>query len=124
MLETFAEQDVGVLGLSVVDSTDWAVIRIVFSIPDKARDVLKAKALPFTESDVLLVELGREDALTNICSLLVTAEISIHFAYPLILRRNDNPVLVLHVDNLVLARHILAKHGVPLLGDEDLADLS
>lgn len=124
LLEAFSQRDVDVLGLSVVDSTDWAVIRVVLANPEKAREVFQSNSFPFTESDVLLVELAGEIALSTICSLLVATEISIHFAYPLILRLGGSPVMVLHVDNIVLARHTLAKHGARLLSDEDLSDLS
>ena len=40
LLDLFAAQDISVLGLSVVDSADWAVIRIVVGDPNKAREAL------------------------------------------------------------------------------------
>jgi len=122
MLDVFAAEDLRVLGISVVDSTDWAVIRTVVSDAGKAREVLARRNMPFTESDVLLACLGTEDAMSEICGLLLQAEISIHFAYPLVISHDGNPVLVLHVDDPILAKQILVRHEITLLGDEDLAN--
>ena len=122
LLDTFAGENVEPLGFSVVDSTDWAVIRIIFSDPNKARELLKRHGLPFTESEVLLTELIGPTALSHICGLLLSAELNIHFAYALTIRRDQNPIMVLHVDDHILAMQVLTKHGVRLLGYEDLAD--
>jgi len=122
LLNLLAEKAVEVVGVSVVDSTDWAVIRLVFSEPDKAREVLKTHELPFTESEVLLAELADRAVLSKICGHLVRAEINVHFAYPLIARRDERSIMVLHVDDHVLATHVLSRHGVRLLGSEDLTD--
>jgi hypothetical protein len=122
MLDVFISRSVQVLGMSIVDSTNWAVIRIICSDPDKARELLKAHPLPFTESEVLLIEVESDHALSDVASCLLRAEISVHFAYPLTIRRDDVPVMVFHVDDTVLACRTLTNHGFVLLGHEDLAD--
>jgi hypothetical protein len=124
LLDMLAAAGLDLLGMSIVDATDWAVVRAVFSQPDKARAVLKERSLPFTESQVLLATLARSTSLVEICTLLLGAEISVHFAFPLTVRRDDKPVMVLHVDNNELAREILARHGVLLLGDDDLDEIA
>jgi len=120
LLEKFAENRLEVLGVSVVDSTDWAVIRIVFADANKARETLKSAELPFTESSVLLIVLPAQDSLSEACSHLLRAEINVHFAYPLTIRTDDSPIMVFHVDDIVTAAHVLSRHGFKLLGYEDL----
>jgi len=122
LLDRLGQEQVEPLGLSIVDSTDWAVIRIVFSEPDKARAIFQKHRLAFTESRVLLVELEGKDAMSEICGHLVRAEINIHFAYPLTIRSHARPVMVFHVDDSVHARRVLVSHGLTLLGHEDLAE--
>ena len=122
LLDRLGESDVRVLGVSVVDSTDWAVIRLVVSHPDRARQMLQERSMPFTESQVLLAELAEDGALAEICGMLLQAEINVHFAYPLTLRAEGNPVMVLHVDDPILSSQMLVRHGVRLLGNEDLTN--
>ena len=122
MVDTFVSEDLQILGMSIVDSTDWAVIRIVLSDPDKAKELLKKHALPFTENEVLLIEIPADDDLSQLASCLLQAEINVHFAYPLSVRAHFHPVMVFHVDDEVMARRTLATHGFVLLGNEDLTD--
>jgi hypothetical protein len=122
LLDLCSEEDISVMGLSVVDSTDWAVIRVIFSLPNKAREVLRKTGYQFTESRVLLVEVPMQETLIEVCGLLMRAELSIHFAYSLAIQSHQNPVMVLHVDDYTLATHALIRRGYLLLGDEDLAD--
>lgn len=122
LMQAFLEKDVDVYGLSIVDSTDWAVVRIVASDANVTRGLLQKHALPFTESEVILVELIERDSLTKICSYLLSAELNVHFAYPLTLRSHEHPVMVFHIDDEVTATQVLTRHGFVLLGSEDLAD--
>lgn len=122
LLEAFDRNSIELLGVSVVDSTEWAVVRMVLADPGHAREVLKLNSHDFTESKVLLVELHDEDALRQTCSHLLQAEISVDFAYPLTIRSQGNPVMVFHVDDDVVATQTLMRHNFILLGSEDLAD--
>lgn len=122
LLDVFAEKKIRPAGLSIVDSADWAVVRVVVLDANLAREVLKARGVPFTESEVLLAELTGEESLAEICEHLTRAELNIHFAYPLTYRNHGNAVMVLHVDDRVLGAQTLTRHGFVLLGDEDLAD--
>jgi hypothetical protein len=124
LFDLVAKEGVQVVGISVVDSTDWAVIRALFDDADKARDILAKRALPFTESEVIVLELSGPNSLSSVCGRLLRAEINVHFAYPLMIRRHGNPVMVFHVDDAALAVEALSKHGVTLLGDHELSEAS
>ena len=103
LLAVLAEADVAVAGISVVDSTDWAVVRMIFTEPGKARVVLSAHRIAFTEGEVLAAVLGQDQALHQLCKALVAAELNIQFAYPLMIRRDGCPVMALHVDDVLAA---------------------
>jgi hypothetical protein len=109
-------------GLSIVDSCDWSVVRVVFSDPNKAREILTKYNVAYTESTVLLAVLPEGETLAHIFELLLRAEINMYFAYPLMLHHESHPVMVIHVDDDVMASHLLTRHGLKLLGREDLAD--
>ena len=122
LLDVLAQRNLLVIGISIVDATDWAVIRMILSDPGKARELFKTHALPFTESPVLLVCLEEDTSLAKACALLMQVEVNVHFAYPLTIRREDHPVMVLHVDVNDTATQMLIRHGFVLLGEEDLAN--
>ncbi len=120
LLEALSEKKLTVLGISVVDSTDWAVVRLILDDPNVGRAALQQRSLPFTESEVLLVELADPHSLSEVCAHLLRAEINVHFAYPLALCARGTPIMVFHVDDNVLAIEMLRRHDFTLLGHEDL----
>jgi hypothetical protein len=122
IVDVLTEAELKILGLSVVDATDWSVLRMVLSEPDRGRAVLQKKGFAFTESRVLLVVLEEETSLSELSSVLLRAEINVHFAFPLTIRHDDRPVMALHVEDIVVATSALTRHEFCLLGDEDLAD--
>jgi hypothetical protein len=105
---------------SVVESSDHAVVRVVPNNADAAREVLREHGLPFSEFDLLIVELADDHTLTSMCLYLLGAELSIRFAYPLMLRPDGTPTIALAVDDQTLAGQILRKKQFRLLGEEDL----
>jgi hypothetical protein len=122
LMDLLHDRQVDLVGMSIIDSTDWAVARAIFSEPEKAKLVLAEADLAFTETEVLLAELADDAAMCDICGHLLRGEISIHFAFSLMLQSRQRPVVAFHVDDSVLAKQILLRHGVRLLGEEDLAD--
>ena len=109
------------VALSVEESADSTLVRLICSEPDSARATLKEHGFALGESDLLAVELPKrtKQPLIAICSALLAAEINIHYAYPLLLRPRG-PSLALYVDDPTLAARLLIKKGFILIGESDL----
>jgi hypothetical protein len=113
---------VGVINaLAIEESADSALVRVICSNPDDGRVALKGAGFSFSETDVLAVELprGSHRPLVSICTALLSAEINIHYAYPLLMRPRG-PALALYVDDPTLAAQILIRKGFVLIGESDL----
>jgi hypothetical protein len=116
------EQYVGVINaLSIEESADSALVRVICSNPDGGRAALKEAGFSFSETDVLAVELprGSQKPLSSICTALLSAEINIHYVYPMLIRPRG-PALALYVDDPTLAAQILIRKGFVLIGESDL----
>ena len=120
LLEVFDGIDVRVVGMSVIDAQDHAVVRIVTTDHHQARRSLDQHGAAFSVADILAVQLDSLRNLTSLCQALLTAEINITYAYPLFVRPNRKPVVVIHADDLSLARQVLERNGFGLLNEEDL----
>jgi hypothetical protein len=112
--------DVHLCAFSVVEASDYAVVRVIPNNADAAREVLREHGLPFSEFDLLIVELANDHTLTSMCLYLLGAELSIRFAYPLMLRPDGTPTIALAVDDQTLAGQVLLRKNFRLLGEEDL----
>jgi hypothetical protein len=109
-----------ICALSVHEASDCAIVRIITNNSTEAKEILRAEGMPFSETDILVVELSRGKTLANLCMPLLSAELNIQFAYPLMLRPNGTPTIALAVDDLTLAGQILRRKEFRLFGEADL----
>ncbi|MER3416294.1 MAG: acetolactate synthase [Gemmataceae bacterium] len=110
-----------IVALSVIDSADCAIVRLVLSDPDRAKEIFDLAQLPYLESDLLAVQLPEgPQPLAHICKALLAAEINIHYAYPLMINPQGRPALALHVDDHSTAVQTLARQGFVLFTEKDL----
>jgi hypothetical protein len=122
LVEVFEGQALHVVGLSVMDSTDHAVVRIVTSRAELARRLLQRHNMPFNEVEILVVELRPGQTLSKLCKAMVQAELNIYYAYPLLGRGHGGSLVAIHVDDHQLAGQILRKKMFTLLAENDLGD--
>lgn len=121
VVRRFETTDIRIVSLTVVDSADCAIIRMVLSDPERAREIFESAKLPITESDLLVVELpDGKQPLVQICKALLGAEISIDYAYPLMVGAHGRAALALHVEDHDTASETLEKMGFTLLTEGDL----
>src|SRR6056300_949571 len=73
------EVDIHILAISVLDTTDSAVIRLIPNYPKDLARLLKERSISFTERMVLAVELEKEDSFQILTKALLRAEINIHY---------------------------------------------
>ena len=68
VVRRFETTDTFIVSLTVVDSADCAIIRLVPSDPERAYEILKQAGLPFAESDLLVIKLpeGASAAAANL----------------------------------------------------------
>jgi hypothetical protein len=117
----FETTDIRIVSITVVDSADCAIIRMVLSDPERAVEIFERARLPITESDLLVVQLpDGVRPLIDICKALLGAEISIHYAYPLLIGPHGSAALALHVEDHETAAAVLTRMGFTLFTENDL----
>lgn len=116
------EHDIDVLALSVHDSADSSIVRIIVSDPERVEDLFMEHGINFGKSELVVAEL-REGAaqLGAMLTALLVAEVNIHFSYPLLIRPRDNAALALHVDDVECAQSVLNSSGFAVLSQGDLS---
>src|SRR5437660_4378204 len=121
VVRRFETSDNHIVSLTIVDSADCAIVRMVLNDPERAREIFEQAKLPITESDLLVVQLpdGPQPVL-QICKALLMAEINLHYAYPLLIGPHGKAALALHVDDHETATNTLAAQGFTLFTEGDL----
>jgi hypothetical protein len=121
VVRRFESSDNRIVSFTVVDSADCAIIRMVLSDPERALEIFQQAKLPITESDLLVVQLPQGgQPLLQICKALLAAEVSIDYAYPLLVGPQGHPALALHVEDLDMAASHLQRMGFVMFSENDL----
>lgn len=117
------DEDPGVhlCSISVLESSDHAVVRLIANNADRAKQLLAEHGIAHATLDLLVVELEDAGSMTGLCLSLLQAELNIRFAYPLLLGCEGRPMIALAVDDHTLAGQILRRKNFRLLGEADLA---
>jgi hypothetical protein len=122
LVRRFESTDIRIISLTIVDSADCAIVRLVLSDPERALEIFQQGNLPVTESDLLVVQLPEaSQPLLQICKALLAAELNIHYAYPLLIGPQGKAALALHVDDHESAVATLANHGFVIFTEGDLS---
>ena len=109
VLSALAREKVNITALSVMDSHEHSVLRVVVNDVAKTVQVLNALNTPHAEADVLVVELRNQPgALAHVCELLGAEHINIEYAYCSSGGRNGKTVGVFKVSNTDKAQKVLA----------------
>jgi hypothetical protein len=120
LVKLLGSQEVHVLALMVLDTTDSAILRIVVDDPDQARKLLLAEAFPFTESSLVVVEANSTE-LTRLMSVLLEAELNINYLYSFIPHPHGKSIIGLSLEDNELAEQALRRHQFLVLRQADIS---
>ena len=122
IVKMFSQAQVHVVALSILDTADAAIVRLVADDPDKARTFLQEHGLAFTEVTLVVVELSSSAAdLKAVLTALLQAECNIHSAYSLLTRPRGKAALALHVEDSEVAASVLQANQFKILTQRDIS---
>ncbi len=116
------DNHVEVLAVSVQDSADAAIVRLVVSDPESVQELFTAGDVAFSTCDLVVVELkGGAAQLGKVLTALLMAEVNIHGSSSLLTHPRGNTALALHVEDTECACAVLRGHGFRILSQMDIS---
>ncbi len=117
----FKAHNVHIMALTILDTTDCAIDRLIVDDPDKARELMVNNDFPYSECAVLAVEIGDESELNGVLAALLEAEINIHYIYSFIKRPEGRCALAMNVEDPEVAAQALSQRGFRILTQSDIS---
>lgn len=114
------DENIDILGISVLDTTDSAVIRLIPNYPKDLARLLKSLSISFTERTVLAVELDKDDSMQILTKALLRAEINIHYVYSFMHQPNGKPVIAIAMEDEDTAEDVLQSYHLRVLSQDEL----
>jgi len=121
LIQLLKRETIEVIGLSVQDSRDATIARLVLSDPEAAESLFIEKGIPHTLCELVVLAF-RESAegLEKCLSCLRNAEVNVDFAYSLLPHPKGKTLMALHLDDGDFAAHILKAAGFEVLFQQDV----
>lgn len=116
------ESSIHVVAISVQDSADTAIVRVVVTDPERVQEIFQEHAIAFSVCELCVVEL-REGAteLGRLLASLLAAEVNIFGSYALLTRPRGRSALAVHVEDNECACAVLRSHGFTILSQADIS---
>jgi hypothetical protein len=115
-----SESGVNIRALSLADTSDFGILRLIVSDFDKAKEHLKAGGFTVGRTTVVAVEVpDKPGGLHGILEMLREAKINVEYMYAFVQQSGKNAVLIFRFDRTDEAIEILQKNGLKIVpGDE------
>ena len=120
-VNSITDAGVNIRALSVADTKDFGILRIIVSDIEKTKAALSDNTV-ITETSVLAVKMSDQaGALKKILNVLKEDDVNIEYVYAFTGAMQDSAYVVLRVDDIEAGEAILAKSGITTLNNEDMA---
>ena len=116
-----AEGGVNIRALSLADTSDFGILRLIVNDNNKAKEALKQHGFTVGKTDVVAVEVeDRPGGLHKILDVLFRANVNVEYMYAFVQQSGSNAVIIFRFDNLDEAVRILAENGVRVIEGKTL----
>ncbi len=119
--EILAQNGINLRALSIADTTDFGILRLIVQDPEKAYDVLKQNGITVKITDVIVVKINdRPAALHNVLARLSEADIAVEYMYAFVGKERDAAYVIIKSDNSEKAVKELSKGGITVVPAKDI----
>lgn len=116
-----ADNQIDIRALSIADTTDYGILRLIVNYPEKAIEILKDAGMTVSITNVLAVGIpDQPGGFANAISVLSEAGMGVEYAYAFITPADGQAYVILRVDDNERASSILQAGGINLLSQETL----
>jgi hypothetical protein len=117
--QVLGEAGINIRGLSIADTSDFGILRMIVDQPDQAIAELKEKGIMATVTEVIAIEVpDTPGGLAKVLAYMNDAGINIEYLYSFIEKPTTNAIIMMRVEKINEALEVLKKQNVPIVGDD------
>jgi hypothetical protein len=118
------KNNINIRALSLADTSDFGILRLIVNEPDKAYRLLKDNEFTVGRTEVLAVMVPDEPSgLAGVLEALSLANINVEYMYALVERSTDSAVMIFRFDDKEGAIETLVKKGYKLMEGKQIYEI-
>lgn len=125
IITSLSESGVNMRAVSIADTQDFGILRVIVNDAQKAADVLKKKNVIVRVNEVIGVELKDEPgSLATVLDLLTAGGVNVEYMYAFVTPgSSDGAYLVLRARHNEKAERILSENNIKMLCEQDIINM-
>ncbi len=121
---SIAQAGVDIRAMSVADTQDFGIFRLIVTEPEKAKEALESSGCFVSITEVVGVSMPDvPGSLAKVVRILANNNINVDYMYAFITVSKKNASVVLRVADNEEAERVLTENGVTLLEEKDIANM-
>lgn len=121
IVDLLSENDINISALSIADTTDFGILRLIVNNPDKAVAVLGEGGVVSKCTDVIAVAIDDQPGgLSKVIDTLTNAEITIEYMYAFVGKKADKALMVVRTDDMVKSIEVLKAGNIEIITSADI----
>ncbi len=118
------EGGVNIRALTIAETDEFGVLRIVVDAPEKALEMMRAHRFVATVTDIVAVEVDdKPGGLAAVLGAVNDAGLNIEYMYGFVEKKTDRALMVFRFDEPDRALEVLGKKGLHVVGQSDIGSL-
>ena len=119
-----AENKVNIRALSVADTSDFGILRLIVDKVEIAKAALKEKGFTVSKTNVLAVEVAdKVGGLATVLKSIEVAGLNVEYMYAFVNKSSENAVLIFRFEEMDRAIETLQNAGYHLLNGPEICNL-
>jgi hypothetical protein len=124
VMRVLGSAGINIRALSIADTSDFGILRIIVNDKEKALKALKEKDFTVSKTEVVAVEVSDQPGgLAHILDLLDKQGVNVEYMYAFIERSSDNAVIIFRFDGNDKAIEVLTAGGIVILDGSKVYNL-
>ncbi|MBQ1986035.1 MAG: ACT domain-containing protein [Clostridia bacterium] len=122
--EVLANADVDIRAISVADTSDFGILRVIVDRPKEAVIALREHGMTVSLTNVLAVGIPDEKgSFSKVIRILADAGIDVEYIYAFVSRDKDKAYVIIRTEKSTRAAEVLVQSGVEILTEEALYNM-
>lgn len=124
LLKLLGDNAINIRALSLADTSDFGILRLILSNPDLAAAILKDNGFTVGRTPVLAVELADSPGSLSLAVDLVSQNgINVEYMYACARRKHGQAIMIFRFDQTDKALRLLQENGYPIINSRELQDI-
>lgn len=122
--EVLAKGGINIRALSLADTADFGILRLIVNDTEKAKQVLRDNGFTVGKTEVVAIEVpDRPGGIAGILNALKGEAVNVEYMYAFVQKSGEHAIIIFRFDEIEKAISTLQKAGIKILKGEEVYSL-